>query len=190
MNSSKSKEKRYIPVHRVRESLEPCVVLNILGFHALAGLDSTSHFYGNDKKTSCSTFLKYLKLLDSLGPIHPADKSDIEIIVIKMYSQKSTTTSIDNLRVEFFHRTNDPKKLPPTHDSSTLYVMRSNYQAMVWIIASVTCPTLLLPKESGWKLEGDMLQPRLMTLDPIPFVCTELLACACKTRCSLHIQIT
>ena len=37
MNSSKSKEKRYIPVHRVRESLEPSVVLNILGFHALTG---------------------------------------------------------------------------------------------------------------------------------------------------------
>ena len=97
-----------------------------------------------------------------------------------MYSQKSATTSIDNLRVKLFHRTNDP----PTHDSSTLYVMRSSYQAMLWITASVTCPTLLLPKISGWKLEGDMLQPRLMTLDPIPSVCTELLTCACETRCS------
>ena len=34
---------------------------------------------------------------------------------------------------------------------------------MVWINASVTCPTLPLPKESGLKLEGDMLQPCLMT---------------------------
>ena len=32
------------------------------------------------------------------------------------------------------------------------------------------CPTLPLPKESGWKLEDDMLQPRLITLDPIPSV--------------------
>ena len=61
-------------------------------------------------------------------------------------------------------------KLPPTHYPLTLHVMRSNYQAMVWINASVTCPTLPLPKESGWKLEDDMLQPRLMTLDPIPSV--------------------
>ena len=83
--------------------------------------------------------------------------------MIKVYRQKSATTSIDNLRVELFHRTNDPEQLPPTHDSSTLYVMRSNYQSMVWINASVTCPTIPLPKESGWKLEGDMLQPRLMT---------------------------
>ena len=105
--------------------------------------------------------------------------SDIELFVIKMYSQKFATASIDNLRVELFHHTNDPEKLPPTHDSLTLHVMRSNYmyQAMVWINASVTCPTLPLHKESGWKLEGDMLQPRLMTLDPIPSVCTEPLTC-------------
>ena len=66
-----------------------------------------------------------------------------------MYSQKSETTSIDNLRVKLFHRTNDPEKLPPTYDSLTLYVMRSNYQAILWIIASVTCPTLLLPNLGG-----------------------------------------
>ena len=42
MNCSKRKEKRYITVHQVRESLEPSVVHNILGFHALAGSDSTS----------------------------------------------------------------------------------------------------------------------------------------------------
>ena len=103
-------------------------------------------------------FLKYPKLLDSVGRIHPADKSNIELFVIKVYRQISET--IDNLRVELFYRTNDPEKLPPTHDSSTLYVMRSKYQSMVWINESVTCPTLPLPKESGWKLEGDMLQPR------------------------------
>ena len=45
MNSNTSKEKRYIPVHQVRESLEPSVVHYILGFHALTGSDSTSQFY-------------------------------------------------------------------------------------------------------------------------------------------------
>ena len=75
-------------------------------------------------KTSWSTFLKYPKLLDSLGRIHPADISDIELFVIKMYSQKTATASIDNLRVELFLRTNDQEKLPPTHDSLTLHVMR------------------------------------------------------------------
>ena len=114
-------------------------------------------------KTSRSTFLKYPKLLDILGCIHLADMSDIELFVIIMYSQKSATASIDRLHlsVELFHRTNDTGKLPPTHDSLTLHVMRNNYQVMVWINASVTCPTLPLPKESGWKLEGIG-----MTLDP------------------------
>ena len=69
--------------------------------------------------------------------------------------------------------------------------MRSNYQAMVWINASV--PTLPLPKESGWKLKDDMLQSRLMTLDPIPSVCTELLTCGRKTKfnvllCGAHVE--
>ena len=76
MNISTSEEKRYIPVHQVREGLEPSVVHNILGFHALTGSDSTSQFYGHDKKTSWNTFLKYPKLLDRLGRIHPADMSD------------------------------------------------------------------------------------------------------------------
>ena len=49
--------------------------------------------------------------------------------------------------------------------------MRSNYKAKVWINASGTCLTLPLSKKSGCKLEGGMLQPRLMTLDPIPSVC-------------------
>ena len=75
------------------------LVHNILGFHALTGSDSSSQFYGHGKKTSWSTFLKYPKLLDRLGRIHPTDMSDIELFVIKMYSQKSTTTSIDNLQV-------------------------------------------------------------------------------------------
>ena len=50
-------------------------------------------------KSSWSTFLKYPKLLDSLGRIHPADMADVELFLIKMYSQKSATASIDNLRV-------------------------------------------------------------------------------------------
>ena len=99
MNSSTSEEKRYIPVYQVRESLEPSVVHYILGFHALTGSDSTSQFYGHGKKTSWNYFLKYLILLDRLGRIHPADMSDIDLFVIKMYSQKSTTSSIDNLYV-------------------------------------------------------------------------------------------
>ena len=74
-------------------------------------------------KTYWSTFLKYPKLVDSLGRIHPA-MSDMELFVIKMYSQKSATASIDNLRVELFLRTNDQEKLPPTHNSLTLHVMR------------------------------------------------------------------
>ena len=52
MNISTSEEKQYIPAHQVRESLEPSVVHNILGFHALTGSASTSQFYGHGKKTS------------------------------------------------------------------------------------------------------------------------------------------
>ena len=55
----------------------------------------------------------------------------------------------------------------------------------------MACPTLPLPKKSGWKLEGDMLQPRLMTLHPILSVCTELLTCGCKTNvllCGAHAE--
>ena len=75
------------------------VAHNIPGFHALAGSDSTSQFYGHGNITSWNTFLKYPKLLDRLGRIHSADMSDIKLLVIKMYSQKSTTTSIENLHV-------------------------------------------------------------------------------------------
>ena len=58
MNSNKSKEKRYIHVYQVRESLEPTVALNILGFHAVIGSDSTSHFYGHGKNPILMHFFK------------------------------------------------------------------------------------------------------------------------------------
>ena len=46
MNIAAQVKKRYIHVHQVRE---PSVVLNILGFHALTGSDSSSQFYGHCK---------------------------------------------------------------------------------------------------------------------------------------------
>ena len=132
------------------------------------------------EKSSWKTYLKYPRFLDSLG----RENSINWMFVIKMYSQSSTAKSINSLRVELLHRTNDPEKLPPTNDCLIQHILGSNYQVMVWINASVPNPFLPTLEESGWHCQTDgSLEPTLMTLTPVPSACTELLSCACKTKC-------
>jgi hypothetical protein len=186
MSSGTSKEKQFFPVSSVRASLRPEVISNILAFHALTGSDSTSQFCGHGKRTAWKTYLKYPGLLDNLGRSHDIDMTDIELFVIKIYSASTDATCINDLRVEMFHRVNDPEKLPPTQDSLILHIQRSQYQTMVWLNAVLAKPNLPRPEDCGWDCdEAELtLRPHLMTLDPVPSACTELLTCGCKTKCT------
>ena len=53
----------------------------------------------------------------------------------------------------------------------------------MWKQANVVKPVLPSPIIMGWSLDGDRLIPLLMTLDPIPQACLEMISCQYSTGC-------
>lgn len=186
MRAGTAKEKIYVPVHTVRQTLDPEVRNNWLAYHSLTGSDTISQFSGHGKRSTWKTYVKYPELLKDLGRSDTVQMRDIEMFVIKIYNSASKATSVNDLRVEMFHRTNDLEKLPPTKDSLSLHIMRSNYQALIWYKADEPKPDIPQPEDCGWKVDstGLSLRPQLMTLPPVPTACIELVTCGCKTTCS------
>ena len=183
-----AKEKIFVPVHTVRESIDVGVRNNLLAYRALTGSDTTSQFSGHGKRSMWKTYIEYPELLKDLGrsqSVHTCI-ADIELFVVKLYSSTSKATSVNALRVELFHRLNDSEKLPPTQDSLSLHALRSHCQALIWYKAAEANPDHPQPVDFGCDIDetGLSLRPKLMTLPPVPTVCTELVTCGCKTTCS------
>ena len=93
-------------------------------------------------------------------------------------------TRVDMARFLLFPKAGTPDKVPPTSDALRYHIMKTLYYAMIWRQAH--CPKQILPKpdESDWKLMSDKLVPILMTLDPIPKACLEIITCNCNTGCA------
>ena len=86
-------------------------------------------------------------------------------------------------RVTLFNREKDLDSLPPTSDALRLHMGRAYYQTNIWLNATVPSPERLDPEAYGWERDpySSQLKPKLLFLEPIPKVCTELLQCSCKT---------
>ena len=108
--------------------------------------------------------------------------SSAEKFVCLLY--KSPEEILDLAREKMFGKVSQPEKLPPTSDAFHQHLLRCHYQSMVWRTAHLGKPTLPKPEETGWRIQDDVLVPVLMTLDPIPKACIEMVSCRCKTGCS------
>lgn len=76
--------------------------------------------------------------------------------------------------------------LPPTKDALILHIKRSHFQAIVWKQACLQEPCLLDPDRMGWTRNSDSnLQHLLMTKEPIPKSCKEIVTCSCRTGCTM-----
>jgi hypothetical protein len=82
-----------------------------------------------------------------------------------------------------FGKSKSPESLPPTSDALKLHIERAHFQANMWKQAKVVKPVLPSPVTMGWSLDGDRLISLLMTLDPIPQACLEMISCQCSTGC-------
>ena len=82
-----------------------------------------------------------------------------------------------------FGKSKSPESLPPNSDALKLHIERAHFQANVWKQANVVKPILPSPVTMGWSLDGDRLIPLLMTLDPIPQACLEMISCKCSSGC-------
>ena len=108
---------------------------------------------------------------------------EVEEFVCKMYKLDSIG-SVDEARTILFSKKGKPEALPPKSDALSLHVKRVHYQAVVQKQAHCSEPHLPDPETLGWKIADNKLQPLLMTQDPIPKACQEIISCSCSTRCT------
>ena len=156
----------------------------LLPFHAITGCDTTSFISGHSKRTAWKTFVQHFGLLASVGDraLDADIISSAEEFLCKIYGVVNDT--LDLARVELFGKDNRPERLPPTSDAFKQHLKRAHYQTKIWRQAHVAKPVLPKPEEMGWRLEDGELIPVLMTLDPVPKACLEMVSCNCRTGCA------
>ena len=95
--------------------------------------------------------------------------------------------SLNNAHVRLFPKITKPEVLPPTTDAFELHLKRAHYQVLIWKQADCLEPHLPSPDKMGWVTvseDGSKLVPLLMTKEPIPKACKEIISCSCKSSCT------
>jgi hypothetical protein len=174
--------RRHIPVHELCKSLS-CVVCEILpAAHALTGCDTTSSFFGIGKKSMVKALKETPNQFSDLSRIECSDIYDSVDLSRKLISRlhdpkgKSKRCHIDlsELRVKLATvKDSTFVRLPPSEDTFKQHVLRSSYQAKIWLNAHIPKPAVGSPLEHGWK-EGKF------GLEPSDFL--QDLVCTCKGR--------
>jgi hypothetical protein len=186
MMAGTAAHRKFFNIRAISENLPEGSLSSVLPFHALTGCDTTSFLCNHSKTTAWKIFVQKHYLLSSLGEgnLTATKIKDAEKFVCAMYSH-GEVESVNQIRVLLFPKCGKPQALPPTRDALQLHIKRSQYRASVWKQASCQYPILPNPDEMGWvKVDGKELVPHLMTLDPIPKACKEIISCSCKSGCT------
>ena len=182
MFAGTSRQRRYIPVHRIPLSEEKRK--SPLAFHAITGCDTTSQFYGVGKASAWKVFEDAPDLLEHLGEesqISADVLAKAEAFVCKLYNPGTQEVEINKERAAAFRKSKkDLDALPPTQDALILHIKRANYQTMVWNKALEPCPSLPKPEDSGWYYSEGLLKPKLMTREEVSAACLQLAYCGCS----------
>ena len=184
MKAGTSKHPKYIPVHDIRRQVPIEQVSSILAFHAITGCDSVSQFSGHSKKTAWRVFQQHHDNLSHLGKGYFTEdiSKSAEKFICQLYGVPEADTC-DEARVKLFCIGRPQEALPPTSDAARFHIMRSHYQASVWIQAHVPSPDLPTVTDMGWDRKDGQLVPQLLSLPPIPKACAEIMPCGCTKGC-------
>lgn len=185
MMSGTTKKQRYIPIDAVFNNLPRDSAPSLVAFHALTGCDTTSYIASHTKSSLWKVFKEHHPLLRNLGigDLTEQTRRSSEAFVCRIYDVHKTD-SVDAARHILFSKTGKPEAMPPTSDALRFHLMRVHYQAMVWRNAHYATPELPSPLDMGWKHGDSGLQPILMSQNPIPESCLEMILCACKKQCT------
>ncbi|XP_052128250.1 uncharacterized protein LOC113206436 [Frankliniella occidentalis] len=183
MMAGTAKDRKYVPVHTVAASMTPTELNNIPIFHALTGCDTTSFIAGVGKRSALVVYRSHSKLLDGLtvGEVHERVLSKFEQFLVLLYKKKEKTCN--EARRILFGKVSSPELLPPTSDAARLHILRTTYQAGVWLSAHIARPNLPDPCQYGWRLEENYI-PIYTSLPAVPESCKQLLSCGCKSGCN------
>lgn len=185
MMSGTAAKRKYYNIKSIYENLPSGSAEALLPFHALTGCDTTSFIYNHSKKSAWKIFLDHHELLSSIGEgvLTEQKKKAVEKFICLMY--KVDIASVDKARVVLFSKAGKPEALPPTSDALYLHTLRAHYQTLVWKQAHRSEPLLPDPVTMGWnRTDDNKLRPVLMTKDPIPKACGEIISCSCRTGCT------
>jgi len=109
--------------------------------------------------------------------------SQSEQFVCHLYGQ-ADVRSINEVRLKMFVKGKcSVDCLPPTQDALHFHLKRANYQTFIWKQALTAEPDLPTPNGNRWTMEKGSLKPVLMSLEPVPKSCKELVSCSCKAGC-------
>jgi len=109
---------------------------------------------GHSKKTAWKVFTEHFDLLSSVA------------------------------RVVLLGKISSREKLPPTSNAFKQHLKRCHYQTAVWRQVRIQKLVLPNPGETDWTLAEDLLVPVVMTPDPIPQACLEMVSYQCTTGCA------
>lgn len=184
MSTGTVKEPKFIPVHAI--NVPAPLIENLMAYHAVTGCDTTSQFSGKGKKTTWKAFQEKPKLLEEMGgsaQFRDEALSQSEQFVCHLYGQ-ADVRSINEVRLKMFVKGKcSVDCLPPTQDALHFHLKRANYQTFIWKQALTAEPDLPTPNGNGWTMEKGSLKPVLMSLEPVPKSCKELVSCSCKAGC-------
>ena len=133
------------------------------------------HIAGHTKKTCWGVFERNRHLLKGLceGPeVSDSTLQDAEVFFCKLYGAM-TADDINAVRLSMLVKGMPIKRLPPTRDALYFHIQRSHYQTLVWQEGHLQRPVLPPPETMGWKLEDNVLVPKLMSLPAVPDACED-----------------
>ena len=169
MFAGTSRQRHYIPVHRILLSKEKRK--SLLAFHSITVCDTTSQFYRVVKTSAWKVFEDAPDLLEHLGEesqISADVLAKAEAFISKLYNSGTQEVEINKERAAAFRKSKkDLDALPPTQDALILHIKRANYHTMVWNKALEPCPSLPKPEYSAWYYSEGLLKPKLMTREEV-----------------------
>ena len=181
---------RFIDIQAVRAKRCSAVCNALLGLHALTGCDSCSAFKRKGKKSALDLLYSSPVLCAGLQRLGQGFQVSEELhalcekFVCLLYGSK-TFTDVNLLRYDMFAtKATESEYLPPTKDALRQHVIRSNYQAGIWLRSLQSKPQLPGADENGWYETGDGLAVQWMMQRPAPDELLVLSQCHCKRGCA------
>ena len=136
--------------------------------------------------TECAQ-LKQFNVTDS-------PRNAVDSFVCHLYSHDVTDGDVYTVPMNIFCRkTRDVKRIPPTKDALALHLLRSGYQASIWMSACSSHIDLPRLEDHGWVVKDGKVEPLWITKPTIKdvFHCTEgrCVSCKCSNaglKCTRH----
>ena len=164
----------------------------------MTGCDSVSSFAGHGKITALKTLKFHTEYKSALAELDrdwtPSNAlfKELEVFTCHMYSMKTPTLSINELRYQLFCAKKEEVEswqLPPCAAALHKHYLRASYLAAIGRRCLEACPVIPSPINTGWCMvkEGDdeYLGVDWMDAPAAPDAVLRLLSCKCARVCKL-----